>query len=315
MDNFLIIDLGTNTVIFSVIRQNNSELIITHEKSITTRIGENISNQNGISKSALDRNVKTISEEIQKIQKKAQIKSIFAMTTEAVRCATNGDSCVKILNSKCGVKFNTISGLDEARFTADALYGFSKDKGLCAICDIGGGSTEVIITNNGKTKNSESFPIGVVRLEEEFALSNGNKNLAPVIKKIEATVKTIKTKVDTLILCGGTATVTAAIMLGLSNYDPNKVEGFELKKDELEKLIETLFKSNLEQIKNLLTTDKARADVITAGVVIIYELLKMFSPNKTIVSTYGPRHGFAMEKLRIKAPCKITYQLKTKVGA
>ena len=228
MDNFLIIDLGTNTVIFSVIRQNNSELIITYEKSITTRIGENISKQDGISKSALDRNVKIISEEVNKIQKKIQIKSIFAMTTEAVRCATNGDICIKTFNSECGIKFDTISGLDEAKFTADALYGFSKSKGLCAICDIGGGSTEVIITNNGKTKDLESFPVGVVRLEEEFFLSRGNKHLVPAIKKITATTETIKTKVDTLILCGGTATVTAAIMLGLSSYDPNKVEGFKL---------------------------------------------------------------------------------------
>ena len=310
MDNFLIIDLGTNTVIFSVLSVRNSELIITHEKSITTRIGEDVSKQNCISQEALDRNIKIISKEVSETQKKFKIRSVFAMTTDAIRCASNGDICVKDINSKCNINMETISGQDEARYTSDAVLGLYKDRGLSAICDIGGGSTEVIITDNDMTKSSESFSMGVVRLEEEFAFSKSDVGLASAITKIEATLAPIKTKVDSLILCGGTATTTAAIMLGIKKYDPNKVEAFKMHKEDIKKLQNVLFSSTLEQIKDLLITDKGRADVITAGVVIINTMLNVFEPKNTFVSTYGPRHGYAMEKLKIKKPCKISYRLE-----
>lgn len=310
MDNFLIIDLGTNTAIFSVVREENSSLIITYEKSITTRIGENIFTQDHISETVLERNVRMISEELRSIKERYRIHKAYAMTTEAVRSASNGDECIKVLSSCCGIKFEPISGEEEAKFTEKAVRSIEDKDPERIICDIGGGSTELTIIKKGKTVAHKSFKLGVVRLESEFGLSKSKDKNNDAVNKIKKVLEPVKINTGTLILCGGTATTIASIMKGLEDYDPDKVEGHELDLSTIDELISRLYKMDMEQIKELLKTDKGRSDVITAGAVMIRSLMDIFKPQRTLVTTLGPRHGFLIKKLGIKAPFKILYRLE-----
>ena len=310
MYNSLIIDLGTNTVIFSLVKVNSSELIITYEKSITTRIGENIFKDDCISQESLDRNIKVISSEVEKIKKEFDIDSIFAMTTEALRCAKNASTCVEKINSSCKIKLETITGEEEAIFMSQAVAHTTNGMGKCIICDIGGGSTEFATIIDGKMQDFKSVQLGVVRLEEEFGLSKNAQNTTKAVDKIKQTIPTPTAKdTDLLILCGGTATTTAAIILELKAYDPKRVEAFELSRHDLNQLLNKLSNSNLDQIRDLLPSDKARADVITAGVLEIISIINTFNPKKIMVSTFGPRHGFAMNKLNLKNIKQIKYEL------
>ncbi len=297
MENILIIDLGTNTAIFTVLSKDNSKLIITYEQSITTRIGENISSTNNISKEVLERNMSLINKELEYIRSKFNISNTYAMTTEALRCAVNGQDCIKELNDNCGIEFEIITGEKEAMLTEKALHPLTSQFPNRVICDIGGGSTELIFIESNTTKGYKSIPLGVLRIEKDFKVSSNPKAHTSAILGITRLLGPKKINTNALILCGGTATTTASILLGLNNYDAKKVEGYVLKREELEALILKVSKMNLKDLRELLITDKARADVITAGFLIIRELINHFNPTTIMISTYGPRHGFVMEKL------------------
>ncbi len=309
MNDMLIIDLGTNTAIFSVIKEENASLIITYEKSITTRIGENISNKDHITDSVLERNIKMISEELGHIRQRFNIKNSYAMATEAIRCAVNGNDCLQALSKACNVNFEAISGEHEARLTELALMTTQTMSKDMVICDIGGGSTELTIIKNNKTELHKSLPLGVVRLESELKLTGNRIAHIQAVKKINELLSPLKSTTETLLLCGGTATTTASILLKLDNYDPKKVEGFELKKEDTDDLLNELYRMDVEKIKKLLRTDTGRSDLITAGAVIIRTLFNVFSPKKVIISTLGPRHGYIMERLGVKSPINIVYRL------
>ncbi len=306
----ILIDLGTNTAIFSLVEVSSDKLIISYEKSITTRIGQNIGRNNTISEEVLNRNIALIHNELKKLKTLYGTHIISGMTTEAIRNATNGAECIARLNSELGTDIDVITGEQEALYTWLAIKHLAKNKKNIAACDIGGGSTEIVSVKDKQVVLTKSFPIGVVRLEEQFHLTSDKKNLEPAKTKILNAFDFRIDKPDILFLSGGTATSTAAIMLGIKDYDPTLVEGTVINKKQIDELMERLFSLSAHELKELLRSDPGRFDVITGGVLMIRTLMEKTRPSKTIVTTYGPRHGYLLNKLNIKDIKGIVYKLK-----
>ncbi|MCX6112721.1 MAG: hypothetical protein NTY22_05500 [Proteobacteria bacterium] len=309
----ILIDLGTNTAIFSVVEFLNNKLIISYEKSITTRIGQNIGCDNIISEEVLLKNIEILRTELEKIKASNCISSNCGITTEAIRKAKNGTECIENINRSLGIKLDVITGEQEAFYTWLAVKHLVKNKkSIIGVCDIGGGSTEITIVQDQKILFMKSFPVGVVRLEEEFHLTSDKKNLDTATNKLLDVFDFDSQKPDILFLSGGTATSTAAIMSGINDYDPVPIDGVIIKRHELDKLFEKLFNSSTEQLKDMLRSDPGRYDVITAGVLMIKTIMEKLKPSKTIVTTYGPRHGYIMDKQNIKEVENIIYRLNKK---
>ena len=310
MERIAVVDLGTNTVIFSVVEVSKNSLIITYEQSITTRIGQNLSVNKAISDEALKRNIDVISAEMEKIRKDfGDIKTI-GLATEAIRFASNGEECIDRINIAAKIGLEAITGKEEALYTLEAVKKlYDLDKGSSAVCDIGGGSTEINILSNGKVIKSDSIPLGVVRLEEQVHITNNPHNTQLAYDRIKELLGTVFEKVDTFILCGGTGTSVAALMLGLTIYDPMLVEGYRFNSQTLNGLLNSLLVLNVEDLKKVLVTDTGRADVITAGTLIMKVMNDLFTPKDFIITTIGPRHGYVIKKLDLKDINKITYRL------
>jgi len=310
MERIAVVDLGTNTVIFSVVELSKNSLIITYENSITTRIGQNLSVNKTISKEVLQRNIDVISTELEKIRKKyGNIKTI-GLATEAVRYAENGPECIKKINAAAKIELEAVTGKSEALYTLEAVRKlYDLNKGTVAVCDIGGGSTEINILVDGKVIKMESIPLGVVRLEEEMHLTNNLENVGKAIEKVKKLLSPVIEKTNTLILCGGTGTTVAALMLSLRSYDPMLVEGYKFNLEILDALLQKLLELEIDDLKNLLVTDVGRADVITAGALIMKVMNDLFAPKDFIITTIGPRHGFVIKKLGLDHINKITYRL------
>lgn len=314
----LVIDLGTNTAIFSVIEVLENELIITYEKSITTRIGKNLSKNLIISNDVLTKNIDTLRSELEHIQGIYRPDNIYAMTTEWMRKAKNGSECLQKIQKELMVPFEMISGKEEALYTLDALKHIAISKGFddLAVCDIGGGSTEFCFfkqknqPENTQTLDLRSLPLGVVLLEEEFELTGNIKNICAASIKIKDLLKSINTTPKVLLVSGGTATTIATMIMGGKDYDPIPVEGFELTEAKLNTLLKKLQKLSLEGIKKILVSDPKRSDLITAGTLVLRTIMEKLSPSKTLVTTLGPRHGYLIKKTGIKELKDVKYRLK-----
>ncbi len=311
MERLAVVDLGTNTVIFSVVEISNSSLIITYEESITTRIGQNLFVNKSISNEALKRNIDVISAEMEKIRKKFGKIRTIGLATEAIRSSSNGEEAIDKINIAARTGLEAITGEDEARYTLDAVRKlYDIDKGTASVCDIGGGSTELNILSNGKVIKIDSIPLGVVRLEEQCRITSNPNNAQLAYNRIKELLGTVYEQVNTFILCGGTGTTVASLMLGLTIYDPMLVEGYRFNSQTLNGLLNNLLLLNLEELKKVLVTDTGRADVITAGALIMKVMNDLFCPKDFIITTIGPRHGYVIQKLGEKKIEKILYRLQ-----
>lgn len=289
----------------------DNKLIIPYEKSITTRIGQNLSINNIISKSTLERNIQIIGQELEKIKTLFDIEQTYGMTTEAIRKADNGTESIQQINKELNINIQTISGEEEAYYTWLAVKHLIKDKSATVgVCDIGGGSTEVTIVKNEKIIFMKSFPTGVVRIEEEFCLTSDKKNLKNAESKLNKLFDVQLEKPKQLFLSGGTATTTASMLIGAKIYNPSAVEGFKINEEQLNKLLDKLLDSSKEEIKDMLRSDPGRYDVITAGIIMIKTIMQKMQAKETIVTTYGPRHGYLLKKLNLECFEEIIYKLK-----
>lgn len=100
----------------------------------------------------------------------ARVDAYRAIATSAVREASNSATFVERARREGGIDLEVIEGVEEARLIALAVAGRLPLSGRRALLvDVGGGSTELTLLEDGQHSLSLSLPIGTVRLLEAFA--------------------------------------------------------------------------------------------------------------------------------------------------
>jgi len=229
-------------------------------------------------------------------------KKIRAVTTEAVRKASNSDDVLKEIKELTGISFEIISSEEEANLTLDAVK-FRLDKLQYAfdtfvLIDIGGGSTEIIFQYKEEVI-IKSFPIGIVTLAQKYqtlekiqnALSKEMFNMQMFCSEINMT----KGKPNSFVATAGTPTTVAAMKLGFNyeTYDAAKINGISLEKYELnlylQKLLDMPF--NAREI----AVGTGRSDLIATGILIYKRLYMFLEFDSCVVIDDGLREGVAIE--------------------
>jgi exopolyphosphatase/guanosine-5'-triphosphate,3'-diphosphate pyrophosphatase len=163
---------------------------------------------------------------------------------------------------------------------------------------VGGGSTEIIFSGEFRLRIN-SLPLGVVSLNE-FLLSRdppGSGDLREarrLIREILLPVLPRGGRIPHLVGSGGTATALAALSLELSEYDAERVQGFELKKKELDRLQTMLASLSSDQRNNLPGLDQGRGEIIVAGALIYNELLDLLHADRIWISDGGLLEGIVL---------------------
>ena len=99
----------------------------------------------------------------------ARVASYRATATSAVREAQNGATLVERARREAGIELEVIEGVEEARLIQLAVTRrMTIDAKRALLVDVGGGSTELTVLENGKSTFSISLPVGTVRLLETF---------------------------------------------------------------------------------------------------------------------------------------------------
>lgn len=97
----------------------------------------------------------------------------LALATSAMREAKNNTKVVQKIKEKTGIELNIISGDEEADIIfSNHIEDMLEPKKNYLYIDVGGGSTEFIIINNGKMIDKASFNIGTLRLKNKMIHEN-----------------------------------------------------------------------------------------------------------------------------------------------
>lgn len=281
------VDIGTNSTRLYI--ADAGEKIKRIEKyTEITRLGKDVDREKRLKKAGMQKNIDVLMK-YKEIAESYGIKDIIAIATSAVRDASNRDEFIRLVEEKTGIEIKVISGREEAEL---GFIGASSmlDNGCGTVCDIGGGSTELIFGREGAVELAESIDIGAVRITERF-LNPGRVSVSEIESAhnyIEMVISPVIEQINNkgrfgLVGIGGTATTLAAIEQKLKKYDIEKVHGYRLSRESVDDIFNNLKGMSLEQKRNIPGLQKERADIITAGTLILRTVMdKMDSPCITI---------------------------------
>lgn len=158
-----IIDLGTNTFNLLIADVEGVEFTIVESRKKGVALGMGGINEKKIAPDAEQRGLDALKEYVE-VCKEHKVSNVFAFGTSAMRDAKNGADFVAKIKEQTGLEVEVIGGKREAELICKGVQLLPDCPENAMILDIGGGSSEVLILEDGKNTWGHSFDIGVSRL-------------------------------------------------------------------------------------------------------------------------------------------------------
>jgi exopolyphosphatase/guanosine-5'-triphosphate,3'-diphosphate pyrophosphatase len=220
-----------------------------------------------------------------------------AIATSACRDAANREEFFDQAEEALGVRPTRVSGAEEARLAYEgATYGWDLEP-PGVVCDIGGGSTELVTTDA-----EVSVEIGSVRLTER-ALPH---RPAPPEELVaarrlagEMLAGVSLPPPGTVVGVAGTWTSLAAMDLDLPAYDRERVHGHRISCEHLGDLVERLASLTVAETESIPSLDPARAPVILGGAVVAEAVTGALAAAEVIISECDTLDGVARRILAL----------------
>jgi exopolyphosphatase/guanosine-5'-triphosphate,3'-diphosphate pyrophosphatase len=300
------IDVGTNSIHLVVARVAGEGRfdVIAQEKEMV-RLGSGGGDMKRLSPDAIARGVATL----QRFKQIADISDapVRAVATSAVREAENHDEFVRRAREEAGVDVEVISGIEEARLIhLGVLQSLPVFDRRLLLCDIGGGSTELLIGQRGEVLASRSLKIGAVRLTARFF---GGERLHPgavsscrtyVRSVLSVFVKEVETHgFEIAVGSSGTILALAAMARADAGEPVRTLNAATLAADELAAIVKQLIGARSVTARARLPgLDPGRADIILAGALILEGVFETFTVDTMTVSDNALREGVLLDTIQ-----------------
>ncbi len=295
---FACIDLGTNTFHLLVGHWFEGKLeVVYRERHFVKVAGDGIET---IGKEPITRAL-AAAESLGASLAKHNVVASAAFGTAALRTASNGAVLKRQLEQRLGIPIQVINGKREANLIAKGVIaaGLPVDQRYL-IMDIGGGSVEFIVVDQGETRFSESFPIGAQVLRQKFHTeepfrksSTESTQEVALFKHLEFTLKSLKSAVGkhaTLVGASGTFDVIGDLFGmrvndAVSSASANKI---------LSLYEQAAGMSDAQRLGDPRLPDD-RADMIVVALALIVHVLRTFPQDQIYTCDYALKEGALME--------------------
>jgi len=294
-----VIDLGTNTVLMVTGRRRlDSSVEVLDDAHAIARLGQGVDARRRILPQTMER----VCRLLHRYKERAWsfgAEQITVYGTSALRDSVNKEEFIDRVREEVGLELREVSGEEEARLTfVGAGFGIDLPPRY-GVIDIGGGSTELAVGTTGKIEQSQSVDVGAVRLTERHL-----PHLPPTPEQQEAARESIRQALGRffpypqgvpLVGVAGTVTTLGAMDMGIERFDAEALNGHFLDVSRVEELSAYLLSLAYEEIRAIPQVNEQRADIISAGSLILRHALQQCQCPGVIVSTRGIRYGLLLE--------------------
>lgn len=227
------------------------------------------------------------------------ITAVAVFATASLRNIFNTAEAVWAIQTATGFSVEVLSGTEEALL---GYYGAGLEVHCTsgAFLDIGGGSTEVVVFDQGQPVQSASFRMGSLSLYRSYVkkILPGDGALKRMKEAIEETVEE-KALLDfsrcTHLICvGGTARATLKLCKKVYHLTPGSRT---ITMEQLEGLCQTLETGDQNAIDLLLRHVPERIHTMVPGLLILRHLGRLFETKELVVCKYGVREGYLCQKV------------------
>jgi exopolyphosphatase/guanosine-5'-triphosphate,3'-diphosphate pyrophosphatase len=287
------IDCGTNSIrllISDIDTATNTATDVVREMRIV-RLGEGVDKTNAFSPRALERTFKAV-DEYDKLLLKHNVEHVRFVATSATRDAQNKAMFIKGVIDRLRIVPEVIAGVEEAALSFDGATRSLRQKHTAPflVIDLGGGSTELVIGDKEPT-GAYSMDVGCVRMTERHTPGgNPTKEQEEAIRTdVKNALKVAGTKVDwktakTVVGVAGTITTVAAHVLNLKTYDPDVLHGASITAEQVSQTAQDFITLTPAQRGALPYMHEGRIEVITAGSIVLDEVMKGIGAKTLIAS-------------------------------
>lgn len=285
------VDVGSNTVRMLI---GSCGARPYHYERRITRLGGGFSPEIGLSAAAMARTM-TALKEFSIILEQNQTQCLRAVGTAALRRATNRQQFTEQVFQQTGISIEVIDGVEEAQLTAIGVLSVIRPHPEAAVIfDIGGGSTELILIIDGRVCAQKSYPLGVVRLAEEYPSQHQRQ------QAINATLADFRSVFQQqlsspqpieLIGTAGTMTTLAAMDLGMIHYAPAAINNHRLSLAWMHSLYDQLEPLSVTERERLAGMEQGRGDLILPGLQLATAIAECLGVSHLKVADAGLLEG------------------------
>lgn len=288
MDQFhYCIDIGTNSVRLMLARMDGKRPSSVYKRLNTVRTGEGVNASQRLKDEAIVRTVDAIAAFCEQARNEHPGAPIDCFATSAVRDSANAAALTSAVFARTGVRVRILSGEQEAACGFAGAVG----QGCGGIVDIGGGSTEIVFGAQGSMRYRHSFDVGCVRALELDRLPGKIRAWA-----CEEFMVVPFAEAENLhfYAIGGTATALAAVELGMTEYDPARVQGYVLTASHTQALLDRLAGLTLNERRALPGLSPKRAEVVVFGAAILCGFFDASGFSQVLVSDSDNLEGYLL---------------------
>ncbi len=148
--SYAAIDLGTNNCRLLIARPSGQNFTVIDAFSRVVRLGEGLAQTGRLSEAAMDRALGALRICADKLRRR-NVRLARSVATEACRRAENGEDFIERVRRETGIVLDVISAGEEARLAVLGCHILLEEgPGPAVIFDIGGGSTELVLIEQGR---------------------------------------------------------------------------------------------------------------------------------------------------------------------
>jgi exopolyphosphatase/guanosine-5'-triphosphate,3'-diphosphate pyrophosphatase len=267
------VDIGTNSTRLLVADVDGESVDEVMRRSTVTRLGEGVDAGRLLQPEPVERTRAVLAGYREEIDALGAERTL-AVATSAARDAANGEEFLDGVGQSFGVATRLLSGEEEAELTRRGVG--AVDEGTLVL-DVGGGSTELIVTGF-----RTSIDVGSVRLTERFLHDD-----PPTPAEIDAAGRFVRGLLPEL-------AVTAAIGVAGTVAQLHELVG-ALTVEAVGRELRRLAALTVAERARVPGMDPARAPVIVGGAIVVHEVLRRYGIAELGFSVRDLLDGVAIE--------------------
>ncbi len=294
-----VIDVGTNTFHLLIVDADAGDFNEILRKRVFVKLAEDGIEELG--DRAMKRGLETLIN-FRKLIDQNEVSSWRVTGTAALRTASNGSRFMRQVREQTGFEIELIDGRREAQYICEGVkqvWTYITEPSL--IMDIGGGSVEFIIATDDKVLWLESFPIGIAILYRKFHQSDpiSSDEIAQLEQFVQEVLQPLQVKLQEfvpvrLVGASGTFDVLSNMAGGSENLLYHEVST-ELLTTLLDKIV-GMSRDERIQTRGI---PMDRVDMIVVAVLLIQQILRMYTFDSVGFSGYALKEGLLAELLQV----------------
>src|SRR5947208_12783894 len=226
-----------------------------------------------------------------------------AVATSAVREARNGMAFVRRLRRETGLPVKVITGAEEARLIFRAAqHALGLRGGPHLLLDVGGGSVELVLVQQGRPLWLRSLPLGAARLVERFLTSD-----PPTKRQIQRLEKHLARELGSLLTSArhagvarvigtsGTVNTLVAMAAAARGQDLPRLHGARATAREVARMRRSLLALSAGRRAELPGMDAKRVDLMPAAAVLADFVLARTGAAELMACAWALREGVLLD--------------------